>query len=134
MNNNKTPLFILFQDALTAVVEQLEGFSAAAGSWERDIIPARLDMYTSDMLDTLCAIGKSVWLRLNVRAANGEKRTSPIRNAPVTLLDRSASGARIRVEGALPLQPTVRLRVDDTERVYQVRWRRGRELGLRLAR
>ncbi|MBT8080375.1 MAG: DEAD/DEAH box helicase [Gammaproteobacteria bacterium] len=77
-------------DALSAIVEQLEGFSAAAGSWERDIIPARLDMYTSDMLDTLCAIGKSVWLRLNVRAANGEKRTSPIRNAPVTLLDRQA--------------------------------------------
>lgn len=77
-------------DALGAVVEQLEGFSAAAGSWERDIITARLDMYTSDMLDTLCASGKSMWLRLAVRATNGEKRTSPVRNAPITLIDRQA--------------------------------------------
>jgi hypothetical protein len=53
--------------------------------------------------------------------------------APVTLLDRSASGARIQVEGPLPLMPQVRLQVDDVERVYEVRWRRGRELGLRLA-
>ena len=77
-------------DALTAIVEQLEGFSAAAGSWERDILPARLDLYTSDLLDTLCTTGKSVWLRLAVRAANGEKRTGPVRNAPITLLDRQA--------------------------------------------
>lgn len=50
---------------------------------------------------------------------------------PVTLLDRSPSGARIRVEGALPLLPQVRLRVDDAERGYKVVWRLGRELGLR---
>ena len=77
-------------DALSAVVDQLEGFSAAAGSWERDLLPARLDMYTSDLLDTLCSTGKSTWLRLNVRRASGEKRTSPVRNAPVTLIDRQA--------------------------------------------
>jgi T6SS, Phospholipase effector Tle1-like, catalytic domain len=51
----------------------------------------------------------------------------------VTLLDRSPSGARIRADGALPLLPRLRLRVDDTERSYEVRWRRGRELGLRVA-
>ena len=77
-------------DALSAVVDQLEGFSAAAESWERDIIPARLDLYTTDMLDTLCAMGKSAWLRLAVRPPNGEKRTSPVRSAPVTLVDRQA--------------------------------------------
>ena len=77
-------------EALAAIVEQLEGFSAAAGSWERDILPARLDMYGSDLLDTLCTTGKSVWLRLAVRAANGEKRTGPVRNAPITLVDRQA--------------------------------------------
>ncbi len=77
-------------DALSAVVDQLEGYSAAAGSWEQDIISARLDLYTPDMLDTLCATGKSIWLRLAVRAAGGEKRTSPVRNAPITLIDRQA--------------------------------------------
>jgi hypothetical protein len=53
------------------------------------------------------------------------------RGAPVTLLDRSASGARIRIEGPLPLLPQVRLHVDDAQQDYEVRWRRGRELGLR---
>ena len=77
-------------DALSAVVDQLEGFSAAAGAWERDIIPARINMYAKDQLDTLCATGKSVWLRLAVRPPNGEKRTSPVRNSPVTLIDRQA--------------------------------------------
>ena len=52
---------------------------------------------------------------------------------PVILIDRSPSGARIRVEGALPLLPQVRLQVDGEERRYEVRWRRGRELGLRVA-
>jgi hypothetical protein len=37
------------------------------------------------------------------------------------------------VEGPLPLLPQVRLRIDDTELVYEVRWRRNRDLGLRLA-
>jgi hypothetical protein len=50
------------------------------------------------------------------------------------LLDRSASGARIRVKGPLPLRPQVRLHIDATEHLYEVPWRRGRELGLRLAR
>jgi hypothetical protein len=62
-----------------------------------------------------------------------ERPASIDQGAPVALLDRSASGARIRVEGPLPVLPQVRLRIDDTERVYEVRWRRGRELGLRLA-
>ena len=63
-----------------------------------------------------------------------ESRPASIdRGAPVTLLDRSVSGARIRIEGPLPLLPLVRLQLDDLEQVYDVRWRRGRELGLRLA-
>ncbi len=77
-------------DALSAIVDQLEGYSTAAGSWESDILTARLDLYTQDMLDMLCATGKCVWLRLGVRAPNGEKRTSPVRNAPITLVDRLA--------------------------------------------
>jgi len=78
-------------DALAAIVDQLEGYSAAAASWEDDILPARLDLFGPDMLDTLCATGKGVWLRLAVRAANGEKRTGPVRNTPIALIDRQAT-------------------------------------------
>jgi hypothetical protein len=69
--------------------------------------------------------------RAEVRVRDG-RPASIDRGAPVTLVDRSASGARIRVEGPLPLLPQVRLHIDDTEWVYEVRWRRNRELGLRL--
>jgi hypothetical protein len=70
--------------------------------------------------------------RAEARVRDG-RQASIDHGAPVTLLDRSASGARIRVEGPLPLLPQVRLRIDESERVYEVRWRRGREPGLRLA-
>jgi hypothetical protein len=70
--------------------------------------------------------------RAEARVRDGRQATID-QGAPVTLLDRSPSGARIRVEGPLPLLPQVRLHIDNTERVYEVRWRRGRELGLRLA-
>jgi hypothetical protein len=68
-----------------------------------------------------------------------ERRTRENRPAtmvdgtPVVVLDRSASGARIRVEEPLPQTPQVRLRLGEREQVYDVRWRRARELGLQLA-
>ncbi len=77
-------------EALQAVIEQLEGYSAAAASWERDILPARLSLYSSDLLDAQCAMGKAMWLRLSVKAGNGSKRTAPVKGAPVALLDRMA--------------------------------------------
>ncbi len=78
------------QDALAAAIEQLEGYSAPAGAWEKDIITARIAEFTTGMLDTLCSTGKCSWLRIAVRASKGEKRTSPVRNAPITLLERQA--------------------------------------------
>ena len=92
------------QDALTTIIEQLEGYSAPAGHWERDIISARLEQYDSSMLDALCLTGKSVWLRLSVRPPNGRKRTSVIRNAPVTLINRQ-SLPHWREAAPLPVLP-----------------------------
>lgn len=77
-------------DALQAVIEQLEGFSAAAASWERDILPARLSLYSTDLLDAQCTMGKATWLRLSVKPGNGAKRGAPVKGAPVALIDRLA--------------------------------------------
>ncbi|MEM7280128.1 MAG: DEAD/DEAH box helicase [Pseudomonadota bacterium] len=77
-------------EALVQVLEQLEGFSSPAGSWDTELLPARLFQYTPDMLDTLCASGKTSWLRLDVKPASGSKRSSPIRQSPITLIDRQA--------------------------------------------
>ncbi|CAD6517725.1 ATP-dependent RNA helicase SrmB [Paraburkholderia metrosideri] len=86
------------RDALAAVLDQLEGFQAAAGAWEDDILPARVKAYLNDSLDELCRAGKIVWTRLTERARG---TAGPIRSTPIVLLPR----AQVRAWGAL-LEPS----------------------------
>jgi ATP-dependent Lhr-like helicase len=74
------------RDALAASLDQLEGFQAAAGAWEEDILPARVRAYTSSSLDELCRAGKIVWTRLTERARGA---AGPVRGTPIVLLPRS---------------------------------------------
>ena len=73
------------RDALATVVEQLEGFQAAAGAWENDLLPARLKDYGGTWLDELCRSGRIVWTRLagRIKASSG-----PVRGTPIVLLPR----------------------------------------------
>ncbi|MDB5846953.1 MAG: lhr, partial [Rhodoferax sp.] len=77
------------QAALTEIVAQLEGFEAAAGAWESELLPARLRDYAAPWLDSLCRAGKLVWTRLGAppRAAGG-----PVRTTPIVLLPRRELG------------------------------------------
>ncbi len=72
-------------DALTAALAQLEGFEAAAGAWESELLPARIDDYASLWLDELCRAGRIGWSR--VRAASGGG-SGPVRSTPIVLLSR----------------------------------------------
>ncbi|WP_278396313.1 DEAD/DEAH box helicase [Stutzerimonas kunmingensis] len=73
------------REALATVVEQLEGFQAAAAAWEADLLPARLKDYSGTWLDELCRSGRIVWTRLagRLRASGG-----PVRGTPIVLLPR----------------------------------------------
>ncbi|TVT65904.1 MAG: DEAD/DEAH box helicase [Pseudomonas sp.] len=73
------------REALPTVVEQLEGFQAAAAAWEADLLPARLKDYGGTWLDELCRSGRIVWTRLagRLRASGG-----PVRGTPIVLLPR----------------------------------------------
>ncbi|MEB0087096.1 DEAD/DEAH box helicase [Pseudomonas sp. RTI1] len=71
--------------ALPEVVEQLEGYSAAAGAWDSDILPARLKDYSLLWLDELCRSGKTVWTRL---APRNKTAASALRSTPIVLLPR----------------------------------------------
>jgi ATP-dependent Lhr-like helicase len=73
------------QPGLARVVAQLQGFEAAAGSWERAILPARLVGYDSAWLDALCLSGDVAWGRLAARPAGG----TPSRAAPIALVRRA---------------------------------------------
>jgi ATP-dependent helicase Lhr and Lhr-like helicase len=70
--------------ALRAVLDQLEGFEAAAGAWERDLLTVRLKEYESGWLDSLCLSGKLLWARLAPAAASH----GPIKSSPIALLPR----------------------------------------------
>jgi ATP-dependent helicase Lhr and Lhr-like helicase len=77
--------------AVDTVVAQLEGFEAPAGSWESEILPARIADYEPDWLDDRCLAGKITWKRLrpvNGRANGSDRRASPVRTTPITLLPR----------------------------------------------
>jgi ATP-dependent Lhr-like helicase len=70
------------------VIGQLQGFHAAAGAWERDLLSARIAGYERALLDDLCLSGEVAWGRLAVAAAPEEvprRRNAPTRNAAVTL-------------------------------------------------
>ena len=56
---------------LLAVIEQLQGFEVAAGSWEEAVLPARVAGYRPEWLDDLCLSGEVAWGRFTARAANG---------------------------------------------------------------
>ncbi|MEM7207267.1 MAG: DEAD/DEAH box helicase [Pseudomonadota bacterium] len=73
-------------DALAAVIDQLRGYSIPAIAWESDVLPARIEHYAPDMLDTLCASGQISWLRL--QPVTSTKANGPVKNSPITLLAR----------------------------------------------
>jgi ATP-dependent Lhr-like helicase len=72
-------------EALAGVLGQLEGFQAAAGAWESEILPSRVSDYGINWLDDLCRSGRLVWCRLagRSRAAGG-----PLRSTQIVLLPR----------------------------------------------
>jgi ATP-dependent Lhr-like helicase len=81
-------------DALAAVLGQLEGFEAASGAWETEILPARVAEYDPGWLDDHCLAGRIAWTRLRPRNArpDSSERTAgfsgPVKTTPIALLAR----------------------------------------------
>ena len=81
--------------ALAAILDRLEGFAMPAAAWEADVLPARLQGYTSDLLDRLCGSGRILWTRLAAARSGTEDgnlpRTSVLRNTPIILINRATA-------------------------------------------
>ncbi|HSS78127.1 MAG TPA: DEAD/DEAH box helicase [Thermoanaerobaculia bacterium] len=76
-------------ESLNALLEQLEGFEAAASAWEGEILPARMKEYDPAWLDALCLSGRWVWGRATAPGPNGgARRSGPVRATPLALLSR----------------------------------------------
>ncbi|HWS78864.1 MAG TPA: helicase-related protein, partial [Thermomonas sp.] len=92
-------------EALAGVLAQLEGYEAAAGAWESELLPARVKDYSIAWLDDLCTAGRIGWTRLR---AGGE---SLVRSAPIVLVPRRE----------LPLWTRLAARQGDVEAVLSSR-------------
>jgi ATP-dependent Lhr-like helicase len=107
------------RDGLLRVIERLQGFEAAAGVWERDLLPSRVAGYQPGWLDELCLSGEVAWGRLGLHesARHAGRRLSA--TVPVVLLlrrdlawllaPRPAPGAAATEPvpaGASPIQPS----------------------------
>ena len=73
-----------------AAIEQLQGCELAAGSWESDVLPARIDGYKPEFLDALCMSGEVSWGRLSPKAV--AKARSPEREAENTATPANRGG------------------------------------------
>ena len=74
-------------------IEKLQGFEAAAQTWESDILPARISDYAPSMLDALCFGGEVIWGRLTAHQDNGHAspaRAPLSRATPITLALRES--------------------------------------------
>jgi ATP-dependent Lhr-like helicase len=76
------------EDGLFAVIQQLEGFDAPAGSWEDDILAARVHDLTPRALDALCMSGRIAWARGAAPSLDRERVASPVRATRIAILDR----------------------------------------------
>lgn len=73
---------------LLEVIDQLQGFEAAAAAWETEILRVRVKGYEPAFLDSLCLGGDAVWGRWRRRATQAEipsRRPGLARTAPIGL-------------------------------------------------
>ncbi|GIW80248.1 MAG: ATP-dependent DNA helicase [Gemmatales bacterium] len=79
------------ETGLLTVIEQLQGFEAPAGDWERFLLPHRLVAYNPAWLDLLTLSGQVLWGRVKP-VIRPEGRSRPIkpftRSIPMTLMLR----------------------------------------------
>ena len=80
---------------LRRALERLQGFEAPAGSWEDDLLRARVRDYDPAWLDELCLAGEIAWARLSGRRPSSPddapSRPAPATRAtPITLVARRA--------------------------------------------
>lgn len=93
---------------LLAVLEQLQGYEAAAVAWEPELIGRRLRRFEPAWLDQLCHDGTVAWLRLTPSDRHPDAPPgSPSRATPISVVLRSdlpwlLAAARHEGEAALP--------------------------------
>jgi ATP-dependent helicase Lhr and Lhr-like helicase len=97
-------------DSVAVAVTFLEGFEAAAGAWETEILPTRIAEYDHSWLDDQCLGGHVVWARLTPATGGAKERNpSPVRTTPITLMTRRHAPYWTALSGPRnPAEPSAR--------------------------
>jgi len=75
-------------ESLHGLLEQLEGVALPALCWERDVLPARMQLYLPQYLDQLCNTGRVHWQRLSAPANKLRAQAGVLRHTAIALLPR----------------------------------------------
>ena len=77
--------------ALPTIIEQLQGYEAAAVAWEPELLARRLRHYSHAWLDRLCHDGEVAWLRLAPRPRGDveSRAAAPSKATPIAVVFRS---------------------------------------------
>src|SRR5256712_197793 len=75
-------------EGLAAVLDLLDGYEVAAGAWESDVLPARLEQYDPLWLDGLCLAGEIAWGRVSAAGPSKGHKSGPSRTPPIALFRR----------------------------------------------
>jgi ATP-dependent Lhr-like helicase len=88
------------RDGIAQVIAQLQGVELPAPAWERDVLPARINLYDPADLEHLCLAGEVAWGRLRIGSSAAEeeglvplrsrRRVAPTRAAPLAFVMREA--------------------------------------------
>jgi ATP-dependent Lhr-like helicase len=96
---------------LAAIIEQLQGFEAAAVAWEPELFAGRLRQYSQSWLDRLCHEGEVAWLRLapRPRSDTDAPTAAPSKATPIAVVFRSDLDWLLEAArpGTPPAEPTV---------------------------
>ena len=79
------------QAGLVTVLEQLQGYEAAAMAWEPELLGRRVQHYRPEWLDSLCHAGETAWLRPfpRPRPTGDGPAAGPSKATPISVLFRS---------------------------------------------
>ena len=81
------------EGGLFDIIEQMQGFEAACGALETELLPCRMNSYKPGFLDSLCLGGDVVWGRLSHSRSSGQdpsSRSALTRTTPITLAIRES--------------------------------------------
>ncbi len=77
-------------EALRAVLGELQGLALPASVWEREVLPARVEAYGTDLIDSLSASGEIVWWRPRTGTAAAAGRSGTVAASPIAIVPREA--------------------------------------------